>query len=440
VEDSTIIQRIELIDFENHEHTVIEDLSNTFNLICGESNSGKTSIVRALKLVAFNEFDPRSVRTGAKNCIVSVTTESGTVKVTRGKDNIWDVSPVGQPPLKPFSNIGTRILPEVEQILGFRLVQLGDNAIKANIMDQLEAHFMMAELEGKKATGSVRAQVIDEISGLAGIETLVKKVSTENVRKMKSIKKQEQQAEEIRDKLHDKDKLEQEQKTLEEANTSIEFAEEKTAKAKRQAECLAASEETRQSIKEAEIKLKALIDPTEAEKCLKTADSAIKQEARAWELAQNGDETTAAIGKAKAQLAELPQTKRTEACANNVGESIVKLQAAKVLYGEVVEVSTQVMSAEECLGDLPNEKSAAKWLKQAQRSCEQLGVAEKVQFEASFTSDNITETERKLEEAQNQLDSRMHELRQLLDEITICPINLQPINEECLTKAKEMIG
>jgi AAA15 family ATPase/GTPase len=67
-----MLKSIEIWNFESHEHTLIDNLSEGLNLICGESNAGKTSIVRALRLVAYNEFDPDSLRVGAKTCKVRV--------------------------------------------------------------------------------------------------------------------------------------------------------------------------------------------------------------------------------------------------------------------------------------------------------------------------------------------------------------------------------
>jgi DNA repair exonuclease SbcCD ATPase subunit len=215
-----LIERIELKNFESHEHTVIEDLSGGLNLICGLSNSGKTSIIRALKLVAYNEFDPRAVRAGAKDCEVTVTTHRGTVKVTKGKSNDWEVTPKGQP-TQYFSKIGKVILKEAAEIVGLGMVRLGDVEMPVNVMNQLEGHFMLTELNGKNATGSVRAQVIDEISGLSGIEGLIKGVSLDNHRWGREIKVLEDRMEEVRGGMHDAGELASERKLMDEVKARL---------------------------------------------------------------------------------------------------------------------------------------------------------------------------------------------------------------------------
>ena len=84
-----MIKRITLKNFESHEDSTIE-FSDGLNLIIGQSNQGKSSIVRALAMVVANRFDRDSVRTGAKYCSVAVETEKGTVTAERGEDtNHW---------------------------------------------------------------------------------------------------------------------------------------------------------------------------------------------------------------------------------------------------------------------------------------------------------------------------------------------------------------
>jgi DNA repair exonuclease SbcCD ATPase subunit len=213
-----MIKRVELKNFEIHKHSIIDDFSKHLTLICGKSNRGKTSIVRAIKLVAYNDFEPSSVRTGCKNCEVTVTTEVGSVTVTRGKDNIWDIIKFGSwhckdedcessweqdttpdscphcgstdvSQVKRFTKIGKNTVPPlVRKILGFGMVSLGDLALSVNIMNQEESHFMLSGMGDKKATGSVK-----------GTE----------------IKKQEERIEEIISQLHDKDILEKEKRRLE---------------------------------------------------------------------------------------------------------------------------------------------------------------------------------------------------------------------------------
>ena len=50
----THITKISVKGFESHEDTVLDDLSPGLNAIVGISNSGKSSIVRALAFISYN--------------------------------------------------------------------------------------------------------------------------------------------------------------------------------------------------------------------------------------------------------------------------------------------------------------------------------------------------------------------------------------------------
>jgi hypothetical protein len=216
-----MIQRIELWDFESHEHTVLEDISPALNLFCGVSNSGKTSIVRALKLAAYNEFDPRSVRVGATKCVVQVDTERGRVKVTRGpKHNAWETTKTGQK-TQYFDKVGVNVVKDAAEIIGLNIVTLGDVNVPVNIMDQLESHFMLAGVGGKDASGSMRAQIVDEISGLSGIEGIIKDVSLDHHRYGREIKETEKQMETTRSQLHPETDLNAEDSILTSAEKEL---------------------------------------------------------------------------------------------------------------------------------------------------------------------------------------------------------------------------
>ena len=84
-----MIKKIRIRNFESHEDTTI-NFQEGFNLIVGKSNSGKSSIIRALNVVVNNDWDKDMVRNGSEFCTITVETEKGFVEVERGeKANRW---------------------------------------------------------------------------------------------------------------------------------------------------------------------------------------------------------------------------------------------------------------------------------------------------------------------------------------------------------------
>ena len=149
-----MIKKMIIKNFESHENSEIE-FSDGLNLIIGQSNQGKSSIVRALAVVVANRFDKESVRTGKDFCSITVMTEKGSVTAERGEDtNHWIIeTPDGKK--KEYRNIGTTTPPEVLTVLGMGERVHGEIKELPNIMFQLEKHYMLSEIDGKKATSEL---------------------------------------------------------------------------------------------------------------------------------------------------------------------------------------------------------------------------------------------------------------------------------------------
>lgn len=217
-----MIKSIELKDFEIHEHLVLDDFSKGFNLIWGDSCSGKTSIMRAVSLVAANIFDPKSVRVGCKNCTVKITSDKGSVTVTRGDVNIWEIKENGKPDIT-LKNVGVKVVQEAVDVIGIGPVKIGENQMLVSIMDQLDGHFLIDEIDGKPASGSTRAEMIDGISGLLGVEQIVRATNVDILKIGKDIASLEKQIEELKLQQHDQKTLDEEKYVLDVGYRNLEL-------------------------------------------------------------------------------------------------------------------------------------------------------------------------------------------------------------------------
>jgi len=192
------IQEIILIDFESHKNTVLKDFSPGFNCISGVSDLGKTSCIRAIKLCAYNSFSQEMVRLGSDFCDVTVKTNIGSVNVKRGKNtNLWTITRNDGSKPMVFDKVGKNAVSEACSVLGMKIITLGDIEIPVNIMEQLESHFLISSVGGEKTSGSSRAEIIDEICGLNGVEELVKTISLDQYRLTREITQAEERIDEI---------------------------------------------------------------------------------------------------------------------------------------------------------------------------------------------------------------------------------------------------
>jgi exonuclease SbcC len=349
------IKSIRIKNFESHEDSILDDFSPGLNAIIGLSNAGKSSVIRALALVCYNEFDPQSVRHGHENCEVEVTTSNGKVKVTRGKKNLWEVTDrTGK--TSYFDKIGKQILPEVSEILGFGLVKLGDVEMKVNIMDQLESHFMLAGFGDKEATGSLRAQVVDEISGLSGIETLIREVSLDNSRLTREANQIEDKNSEISGQMHDPVSLKTEDdllvkvaektKQIEDDQQAVELIRETVSFHKQASDNVNALQSTMDSLPDAEKSLNKL---RESEENGKRAQSATRM---------HGESETirTSMQAAKDGLSVLSDDVRVKSILGGMDGDLEKTKGMMTLQGQAQKVSETLASAVVILKSLPAEE------------------------------------------------------------------------------------
>lgn len=193
-----MIKSIRIQNFESHEDTVVK-FDNGFNLIWGKSDSGKSSILRALAVVVNNQFSSKMVREGFAYCEIEVTTEKGKVNCKRGEGiNKWLVTDLdGQE--HSFDKIGKSVPDLASDILGMREKSWGKKLKELpNFMFQDEKHYMLSEIGGEKSTSNMVARLMDKTIGLGGIEELVKEISSNITKNRKKITELQNKQSEIK--------------------------------------------------------------------------------------------------------------------------------------------------------------------------------------------------------------------------------------------------
>ncbi len=132
-----MITKIKLTNFQSHKDTELE-LHPGLNVIYGESDQGKTAILRALTWVMTNRpLSNRFLMRGAKECRVEVTTDKGTVVRERRRGfNGYVVNG------EAFKEIGSSVPPQVAEVL-----DLGE----INLQPQLSPFFLITQSPGQVA-------------------------------------------------------------------------------------------------------------------------------------------------------------------------------------------------------------------------------------------------------------------------------------------------
>ena len=136
-----MLKTVTVKDFQSHKKTVIE-LGAGVNVIVGNSDSGKSAILRAIQWAIENKCDDSSFqRRGGGDTSVTLEFDDFTVERAReGKDNIYRLT-VGEEE-QVFKAFKTAIPEDIAHLL---------NMSEINIQNQLEAPFLLSQTSGEVA-------------------------------------------------------------------------------------------------------------------------------------------------------------------------------------------------------------------------------------------------------------------------------------------------
>lgn len=146
-----MIESIVIKNFESHKNTKL-DLHPGVNVIVGESDHGKSSIMRALNLLVNNRpSGDEFIRDGETNTIVKIKIDNHIIKRKKGKENLYYLDG------KEFKISSNRTVPEkIAKIL---------NISDFNLQKQLDSHFLLSESSAEVAryfNKIVKLDVIDK--------------------------------------------------------------------------------------------------------------------------------------------------------------------------------------------------------------------------------------------------------------------------------------
>lgn len=170
-----MLKRIEISGFQSHENSVL-DLHPGVNVILGETDSGKTAILRALNWVCFNRpLGSSFARKDSKTCKVLLETDRGSCSRERRKGlNGYTVG------ADKFEEIGSSVPDQLSSVIHLEDI---------NIQAQLSPSYLVGNSSGQIS------KTVSEILGFGAADQLVslvrsggRKVSQEHVKESDALR------------------------------------------------------------------------------------------------------------------------------------------------------------------------------------------------------------------------------------------------------------
>lgn len=111
------------------------------NCIIGQSNNGKSALMRAAKACIYNTAGTNSVRLGCSNFAVGLQMNGHTVILQKGNNSLYKIDN------EVYGKIGRTQLEEVASALGIRELSINGSNEDINFWDQMEKPFLLDRSE-----------------------------------------------------------------------------------------------------------------------------------------------------------------------------------------------------------------------------------------------------------------------------------------------------
>jgi exonuclease SbcC len=169
------IKSLEIKNFQCHDHLAL-DFCTGLNAITGESDRGKSAVIRALRWLIFNKPDGQQMRKhGSKETIVSAELDDGTI-ITRSRSSVTNRYTIKKKGGKEtaLDNFGVRVPEPIAEAFGIGTAKLSETMeVELSIGSQFDPPFMLYE------SGSVRAQMLGTLSKTALIDSTIRTINNE---------------------------------------------------------------------------------------------------------------------------------------------------------------------------------------------------------------------------------------------------------------------
>lgn len=174
-----MLQELGLKNYQSHKDTVLK-FDKGVNIIIGESDVGKTAIIRALRWLVWNRPGGDSFRsTWGGDTVVKATFEDTVVARKKGGTNEYLVNDIS------YSDFGANVPEDIVKIL---------NIDEVNLQQQLDQPFLLSETPGQIATYFNKIAGIDLIDrGMKNVQKEIRDVTKVLEIRRKDLKEKKQQ-------------------------------------------------------------------------------------------------------------------------------------------------------------------------------------------------------------------------------------------------------
>ncbi|KYG34987.1 AAA family ATPase [Alkalihalobacillus trypoxylicola] len=211
------ILSVRLENFQSHLDSLIE-FDKGLNVLVGQSDSGKTAIIRAIRWVLFNQ--PRGtdfIRVGANFARVTIVFENNVtiIRERTSSKNRYMIKESEKEDLI-LEGFGIHVPKEVVEAHGMLPLRVDrDHELNLHLSQQLDGPFLLEQ------TGSIRAKTIGRISGAHYLDMAIRDTSKDLSQLNQRLKHGEEEVEKLKEKLLPYEKLDEAKAKIDQTESNI---------------------------------------------------------------------------------------------------------------------------------------------------------------------------------------------------------------------------
>jgi hypothetical protein len=313
---------------------------------------------------------------------------------------------------------------------------MGDMSLPINIMDQNEGHFMLNELGGENSSGSMRAQIVDELGGVTGIEALIKEVSLDRHRHGRAMKENEDRANALRETMHDKSLIRDEQKLLDEVQELVSFKEESDQAIRLLADLFEEHDAAEQEAERISRELAALPNTKILKAILKKASDAMEDAERMKPLSREYVVLGKEISDLEDEIDAVPDVGEISGLLRDAEEDIGTLSRMSKAYDEYAGEVERLRDCEQELERLSNLDEIVEAVNDCSVAISEARRVGDLAAELAEALDEMDREEEQLGIIEEEMVTAVREMTEALSDVDVCPLTNLPISRECFKGLK----
>ncbi|MHA1739468.1 MAG: hypothetical protein ACTSWD_12840 [Candidatus Heimdallarchaeota archaeon] len=191
------IKKLYLRNWQKHSELNL-DFHDDINIISGYSNTGKSSIRRAIEWICFNanisECDYRKEGTSETSVKIELDNDFTIERIRSSKLNRYILSKADCED-KVFDSFGKNIPDEILDVLQIKTIEIDGEKLNLNIAEQLTLPFLLDK------SASFRAKLFNKLTGNEVLDKVFKEFNKESLRVNRELKETEANIEKQEDEL-----------------------------------------------------------------------------------------------------------------------------------------------------------------------------------------------------------------------------------------------